>query len=1029
MNKTHQHANRLKRLAIYILSLMLVFSSLSISAYADNADGGGQGAASSTNAGGASENKCGFRMYVVDYNGNLKSKVIDLVYTDPSADMSLSTTRIGGGSVSLPSSVYTMPSDMPRPYYHSGSFIGNGQAVKKWMRTKGNDGQQNIITLIEKYLGSNVAELFLDQSEEYYCVLEPIAWHNIYLSNDKSSNSGVCFYGTFYNWMQLYSKLGLSNGGFTRTLDNNVLGRCLTFEKDQTNLGLTMPTSGGLLDINTVGSQAFGIQVYSNKDMEGTHTWDYVLGDTPGPAPKSSGKMFIVKNYRTEIKENQYTDDGCFTRELTDSTIQIEDEETYVVVGWKITNTKGTPDSINWNPPGSVAEQGKRPTTVTIKKPSTTLYVLLERAKLEPEEILDADYILKESQIARAISLKTTDNDMPILQDYVFNWKFGKLNKCAGHHISGSHNDDCEEDCDKDHGHTEYCEFTLQDRNWLFKLLNENREAYPKNLAFNDFWVDYTNEKAEERTTLEDGTVEVEDRDYKTVLHRGSDSLTIAQWKNENEALDSLEDFNTANSKSPTRKKADYKESINVSLVDSLEEEDLITTSKGSLGCDLEDEAALDNPLSVDVGILYETYSGAQNGGKLNNEIDNSEMLTIGSAGNKIMSGRMVESGLSFSFHPYIKMRYDTMNGDGAVTKDNEIFILSEYLRSLSLNDYAEIEWNKKTLPNMILSSPQWSTHKTPVSEWGRDSLLPGGAQMILGIRNQDRQEVIARTYQCILIEDGKEQVDKTWQSIDGFTKESALQVHKGYTQSIINGLENLSVEQWQHKDPNSDPFKGIKVYNEANISSLQNTNDGKASYEDKYYFKDERGIAQSGCLDVNEGNTSTEYYTFSSDTSGNILMNGSVILTKNQGVESLTGKALAINSRTLVVSKLVDAIERNTGNDPEAKWIADGAWYNEAFDGITVAISTTVLKTGYIDPFERVSILDPKLDTKTKTKGDMFSSYMVGQIKMRDYSTVYGMVNMIGEFKGSPILMKDMDRLYYTKKFYLSNITVQDLH
>lgn len=32
--------NRLKRLAIYILSLMLVFSSLSISAYADNADGG-----------------------------------------------------------------------------------------------------------------------------------------------------------------------------------------------------------------------------------------------------------------------------------------------------------------------------------------------------------------------------------------------------------------------------------------------------------------------------------------------------------------------------------------------------------------------------------------------------------------------------------------------------------------------------------------------------------------------------------------------------------------------------------------------------------------------------------------------------------------------------------------------------------------------------------------------------------------------------------------------------------------------------
>ena len=1022
MNKV---ANRLKQLAIYILSFILLFSSISISTYADNADGGGQGSASSTNAGGASENKCGFRMYVVDYNGNLKSKVIDLVYTDPSFNKMDRTTRIGGGT----SSEYKiMPSDMPRPYYHSGSFIGNGQAVKKWMRSKGSDGVQNIVALIKKYLGDSAHDLFLDQSQEYYCVLEPVAWHNVYMSNDKSSNTGYCYYGTFYNWMQAYAQLGLPNGGFTKTLDNNVLGRCLTFEKDQTNLGLTMPTSGGLLDINTVGSQAFGIQVYSNRDMEGTHTWDYALGATPGAAPKSTGKMFIVKNYRTEIKEKQYTDDGCFTRELTDSTIQIEDEETYVVVGWKITNTKGSPNSINWNPPGSVAEQGERPTTVTIKKPSTTLYVLLERAKIEQED-LDADYVLRESQITRAISLKKTDKNKPILQDYVFNWKFNKLNICSGHYKSGSHNDDCGEDCDEDHGTTEYCVFTLQDKNWLFKLLNENREAYSKNLAYNNFWVDYTNEQAKERTTLDAGTAEVNNRDYKVVLHRGSDNLTIAQWKNENKALDSLDNFNTANSKSPTRKKADYTESININLVDSLDEEDLTTTSTGSLGCALEDEAALDNPLSVDVGILYETYSGSQNGGKLNTEVNSNEMLTIGSVGNKIVSGRMVESGLSFSFHPYIKMRYDTMNSSGGITKDNEIYILSEYLRSLSLNDYAEIEWNKTTSPNMILSSPQWSIHNTPVTKWGRDALLPGGAQMLLGIKKQDRQVVVARTYQCILIDEGKKQVDETWKSVDGFTKESALQVHKGYTQSIINGLENLSVEQWQNKNPDNDPFKGIKVYNEANISSLQNTSDGKASEEEKYYFKDERGIAQSGCLDVNEGNTNTEYYTFSSDISGNILMNGSIILTKDQGIESLTGKALAINSRTLVVSKLVDAIERNTGDDSEATWVSDGAWYNEAFDGITVAISTTVLTTGYINPPERISILDPKLDTKTSTKKDMFSSYMVGQIKMRDYSTIYGMQNMLGEFKGSPIFMKDMDRLYYTKKFYLSNVTVQDLH
>ena len=61
--------SKIKRIAIYLLSFILLFSGLTIDTFADNADGGGQGSASSTNSGGASENKCGFRMYVVDYNG------------------------------------------------------------------------------------------------------------------------------------------------------------------------------------------------------------------------------------------------------------------------------------------------------------------------------------------------------------------------------------------------------------------------------------------------------------------------------------------------------------------------------------------------------------------------------------------------------------------------------------------------------------------------------------------------------------------------------------------------------------------------------------------------------------------------------------------------------------------------------------------------------------------------------------------------------------------------------------------------
>lgn len=1022
--------NKFSKLIIFILVLFISISQ-PMTILADNAGGFGSGSAGSHNVGGASENKCGFRMYVVDYNGNLKSKVIDLTYQSPTADMSMNNTRIGGGKVNIPGDVYIMPSGMPRPFYHAGSFIGNGMAVKKWMRADGSDGVQNIMALIMKYLGSDVHDLFLDLSQEHYLVLEPIAWHNIYTSKDSSSNSGVCFYGTFYNWMQFYAANGLPNGGFTRTLDNNVLGRCLTLEFDQPNLGLSMPVSGGMLDLNVVGNQGFGIQLYSNLDLKGQTTCDESLGDTPHKAPdESEGKMTIVKNYRTEIKEGEYTEDGCFTKSLSAANILIEDEQTYTVKGWKISNTTGTPSSPDWEStvPGSISEQGKAPQTVTIKKPSTCLYVLLERTEIEEEE-LEADYKLTESEITRVISLKKTDNEIPILEDYIFNWGYHDLKKCGGHYREGSCDEDCEEDCTDDHGWTEYCNFTLDNVDWKFKLLNEQREAFPLNLAFNDYWVDYTNEELRERTTLNDGIEEVPEREYKAVIHRGSDSLSIAQWKNENPAIDSLETFNTVNQKEPTRKKADYTEDINISWVDNIEEEDLITTAKGSFNCRAEDEAALENPLAVDISILYETYSGLKNGGKLNTDISDNEILTIGTAGNKIVSGRMVESGLEFSYHPYIKMQYSTMDSEGSVTDKQEIFILGEYLRSMKLNDYAEIEWYKSGEPNLTLISPQWSTHAQAVKDVGEDNLLPGGAQMMLGIKKEDRQTVTVRTYQCILEGEGRTQVEETWKPVEGYTQETAARYHEAYVNSIIMGLENLSVEQWQNRDYNADPFKGIKVYNEADISSLRNTEDGIASKEDKYYFKNERGGSSSGCLDVYERGTNTEVYTFSSDTSGNILMNGSVILTKDQGVESLSGTALAINSRTYVVTKLVDSIERNTGNDGKAEWVSDGHWYNEAYDGISVVVSTTALTTGYNDPAERTSILDPKLNTRGKGQNTLFNSYMVGQFKMRDFSGAYGSINVLGTFKGMPVLMKDMDRLYYTKKFYLSNISVQDLH
>ena len=48
----------------------------------------------------------------------------------------------------------------------------------------------------------------------------------------------------------------------------------------------------------------------------------------------------------------------------------------------------------------------------------------------------------------------------------------------------------------------------------------------------------------------------------------------------------------------------------------------------------------------------------------------------------------------------------------------------------------------------------------------------------------------------------------------------------------------------------------------------------------------------------------------------------------------------------------------------------------------------------------------------------------------MNSYSNMYyNMDNMLGTFNGKDIYTEDLDKLYYTKPFYVPNVNVQDLH
>ena len=138
------------------------------------------------------------------------------------------------------------------------------------------------------------------------------------------------------------------------------------------------------------------------------------------------------------------------------------------------------------------------------------------------------------------------------------------------------------------------------------------------------------------------------------------------------------------------------------------------------------------------------------------------------------------------------------------------------------------------------------------------------------------------------------------------------------------------------------------------------------------------------------------------------------------------------INDKTQVVTQLVKALERNTGNDNSTAWsMTDKKWYNEAFDGVTVLVSTTTINTGLWDPMERSTVFDPKLTPSQSSKESIGNSFYSFQMRTAAYSDLYeDEVNRVGNFMGVNVYSNvDLTELFKTDKWFSSNITTQDLN
>ena len=1071
---------------MFIIAIILMLSSLSpLTVHATEGIGnesGWSGGIGTAKGDLGSYTKTGYLVYVVNSSGELKSHVAFVssgaMYNSSVYNDKLLISRIGNQVAT------THDSYAEWGYPFDGNQQGRGKQIKDELLEKTYNGtDSNAAWVIAKYV-PEAKELFASDPDNAYLVLEACAWHQVW--GGKAYGARVAASQT--GW----AKLGLASGVPDVWPRTNWVENCslsIGMYMDRTWPGLPPAvTKLGVIDNQTILTAGYGMVVVRGDEanIDGQTTCDENQNGNPSkPAEESKGKYKIVKSYRILDKsKGTYTDKGTYVKPDSSPNITIEQESDYKVISWK-TSTTYNPNIVSTKWESTVPATHKKsgngsnlPKSIVLNEPAeNTLYILLQKEIRIDEEEIDSNYIISESTITRQVRFSKPDSseDMTKIQDIEFNWiSPAHKNSCGGHSY---------EDGKDSEGHTKYstayCNWgTWKDDTLQFSLKNSQKEDYPDILATKAEWENVVtltglDKRFEDKTRTEVGEASfpIKDWDYACVLLRGKDKLTVADWKNKalgtedaNSDLAEVSEsgFAIANTDSGERKKADYYEQfIGYFEDDSTDKDTTRAISSGSGHGDCDDDtqtASLESNLEVNVKVKLETYSGSEDGGTNDSTCNTSVRKNLKLLGFNKSTGKEVPSGGTVSFRPYIQMNYDTYT-----EYEKKAYVLGEHQRSLSPNDYAEISWNKSGTPNLKLDSLQWSTHASAVDFitklLGYDALtefkvLPGGATLSLTIDKKAFQKIQLTTYQCIVTGSGKEQIDTAGGSDGDLTEEKAIAAHEAYVLDVIDTMDKLNMEQWVTMDFESDSAwkTGSAVGPDINLKDAGHSNQ-KGSTEDKYYFRgeDEQSDRANNIYGAGEGDldvypnpnkysdetldTKVDYYTFFVNTYGEIRYTVNDVYPNTDGDER-KGKlandttAKLINNRTHIIDKLKAAVELSTGDDTSGRSKTGTAWYNEAFDGITVMVQKTDIEVGYREPMQRTSVLDPKLTQTQKNQKDMFNieKYNMSQYRTKNRSDKYNKDNEIGMFKGYEIYMDEMNMIFWSQRFYIPNATVDDL-
>lgn len=412
-----------KHIISLILTYVLIITLNIASVFALDSDMSGSGETGGTqyaSKGFSVESNIGYRVYVLDNNGEtVANSVADILYHAPTANAGSFKTQVGSETTNKQA---TAAEDMKMPRVikeENKKWVSNFDELKEWLISNNEEyGNTNIEHIIGYYLGEEVVEEFNSRDDYYFC-LEPIFNCGVFTGNGSNSYAGM-YYGTSRNWLSLYINNKIGTGSFLGNVVYITMANCVYTNNDYNDLSLYAPTDFSNKSSDELLKHTYGLGLFWNSEITGTggktpsiHTWDYDLGETPGKAPlpdnEDDYQDIIICKYYEDYEDNKLVKTESFFRPSEPKLISIEDEINYKVAEWFTTNTdlENKDYTANWKDSVKDKEQiqsGIKPEEIELNSPEKILFIRLVRGIEVPPR--DTDFILNESEISTNVSAK-----------------------------------------------------------------------------------------------------------------------------------------------------------------------------------------------------------------------------------------------------------------------------------------------------------------------------------------------------------------------------------------------------------------------------------------------------------------------------------------------------------------------------------------------------------------------------------------------------------------------------------------------